>query len=231
MRRGLERAMHAAITGLHPVVIVGPAMQAQFAADFLKEIASPSKEVHTGYEGNITSENLGTFEITGTARLGVDTLPPAFLVIDLNSQQIQGGSECRFISRIVERTRPLSYRTLLSNTYKELPRVVNAAQELGAILSLNRESRDAHLAVWKGKFNNDEKDLVYDIVLGRTRIGHVLKEAIRHHPSSAVASADERLILVEGRVLPPSELGPSEARDIEKNLTAVLGFVDSEVLS
>ena len=109
--------------------------------------------------------------------------------------------------------------------------MVNAARELTTILSPDMQDRDAHLAVWKGKFNNDEKELVYDIILGRTHIGHVLREAVKHHSSSVVASADERLIPMEGRVLPPSELGSSDAREIEKNLITVLGFIGSEVPS
>jgi hypothetical protein len=229
MRGGLERAMHAAITGLYPIVIVGQTNQVQFAISFLKEIASPLKEVRTGYESPLSNDTLGEFEITGTAQLVDSSVPSSYLVIDLTRQHIEGGAACRYFSRILEKTRVASYRTLLSVIDREIPRIVNAATEFAAILSLDRESRDSHLTVWKGKFNDDEKDLAYDIILGRTHLGHVLREAVRHHLSSVVAAADERLILVEGRVLPPSELVPNQARDIEKKLTAVLGLVGSEV--
>lgn len=231
MRRGLERAMHAALTGLYPLVIVGPALQAQFAVDFLKEVASPLKEVRAGYEGTLTSETLGTFEITGTTRLGIDELPPTYLVLDLNEQRIQGGTECRFLSRIVERMRGPSYRTLMSVIDKELPRVVNAARELTTILSPDMKDRDAHLAVWKGKFNNDEKELVYDIILGRTHLGRVLREAGKHYSSSVIASADQRLVPIEGRVLPLSGLTPNESKAIERNLAAALGLAGLELIS
>ncbi|RDE14512.1 MAG: hypothetical protein C4K47_04030 [Candidatus Thorarchaeota archaeon] len=231
MRGGLERAMHAAITGLYPIIIVGQTNQVPFAISFLKEIASHLKEVQAGYESPLSTQSLGKFEITGTTQLVDSNLPSAFLVIDLTRQHSEGGAACRYFSRILEKTRVASYRSLLSMIDREIPKIVNAATELARILSLDRESRDPHLAVWKGKFNDDEKDLVYDIVLGRTHLGHVLREAVRRNPSSVVAGADERLILVEGRVLPPSELGPNEARDIEKNLTAVLGIIGSEVPS
>lgn len=231
MKRGLERALHAATTGLHPVIIVGQALQAQFAVDLLKEVASPLKEVRAGYEDSLTAETLGTFEITGTSQLAVDDVPPSYLVIDLNNQHVQGGTEGRFFSRIVERTRAPTYRTLLSLIDKELPRVVNASHELTTILSREMKDRDANLTVWKGKFSNDEKELAYDIILGRTHLGRTLREAGKRYSSSVIAGADQRLVSIEGRLLPPTGLEPSEEKAIERSLAAALGAPGSELVS
>jgi len=222
LRKGLERAMHAVVTGLCPVVIIAESMQARFMIDFLKDVASPSRALRVCYDTALSPDAFSKCDIASVNHLEDQTSPSSCLIFDLARESTVGGTPSRFFSNLLERAKGLSHRALMSTIRQEMSLVLDATGELTACLSLDRQTRDGRLYEWGRKFNPEKKALVYDIIQGRSHLGHLLRLVSMIWPPSVFADADERIVLFDGRVMLSTGLAGPDMEELEKKLTPVL---------
>jgi len=222
LRKGLERAMHAVVTGLIHVVILAESIQARLMIDFLKDVALPSRDLRVCDDTTLSPNTFSKCDIASVTLTEDQALPPSCLILDITRESTKGGTQSRFFSNLLERTRGFSYQALMSTIREEMSLVLDATGELTACLSLDKRTRDERLYEWRRKFTPEKKALVYDIIQGRSRLGHLLWLVSMRWPPSIFADADERLVLFDGRIMVPAGLANSDMEEIEKKLMPIL---------
>ncbi|RDE14461.1 MAG: hypothetical protein C4K49_07585 [Candidatus Thorarchaeota archaeon] len=230
LKGGLERAIHAALTGLYPIVVIGSQAEVRFTIDMLRIYAAHRTDLRACYDITSSECQIGTCDIEGMPGGSSRGLPSHYVVVDFTSQSVTGGASCRACMDFLERTSSLPANDLRKVALEQVSQVLGNANELARILSEEEPSRSSDLAAWKTRLSPESREVALDVLQGQSGLGRFLREAGMVCPPSVLAGYDKQLIVVGDRVLPTGRPSQDDMSEILKRMAAaVKDLVGSEV--
>jgi len=222
LKGGLERAIHAALTGLCPIVVIGNQAEVRFTVDMLRVYAAHRTNLRVCYDSTSSECPVETCDIEGMPGGSSRGLPSRYVVVDFTSQSVTGGTSCRSCMDFLERTSSLPATDLKKVVLEQVGQVLHNADELARILSEEEPARSSELAVWKTQLSPESREVALDVLQGRSGLGRFLREAGLVCPPSVLAGNDKKLAVVGDRVLPTGRLSQDEMGAILTRVAAAV---------
>jgi hypothetical protein len=216
VKKGLERAMHAIITGLSPVACVGNIGQIRVAIDALKIFGMHRKGMIAAYERDPAAFELEQLDLVGVSPGFQEQLPPQYVTVDLRKGRVEGGSPNRYCKNLLAVIKNAEPAMQSKEIKKRLTALHHGVESLEGLLKAR--PKDPALKSWKEKWTDEERELMYDMLQAQFSVTRLLRELSKQLSPKAIGERNTQLIEIERRLFPVGELNEGQREDLAEQL-------------
>jgi len=216
VKKGLERAMHAIITGLSPVACVGDIGQIRVAIDALKIFGMHRKDMIAAYERDQVAYELEKLDLVGISPGLQEKLSPQYVIVDLRRGRVEGGSRNRYCKKLLANIKIVDPATQTKEIKKRLAALQQGVEYFEGIL--RTRPNDTTLKRWNEEWTVEEREIIYDMFQARFPVTRLLREITQQISSKVIVERNPQLIEFENRLFPIGELSGEYREDLVEQL-------------
>jgi hypothetical protein len=217
LKTGLSRVAHAVLTGLYPVVILGSEDDLQRVFPALRVFGAPSGDLII-----IESDEELPLEATSADVLLLkpenhSKLPKNCVLVDLESGTVTGGRDSVYTVSLIEEVKKLKIDSQVQVVQERFAHIEDGVILLQNSLSNLAENED--FKEFRSRWNSSERALIYDVLEARYEIYRLLSSLSKQIPPALLANLDQRLLMMDGRVLVAMEMQHDDIAKLRENVS------------